>query len=145
MRLADLHPRWVGAGGDGVYQLTGRPCPACPQDQIDSKCRVCLGRGQEYAKAILRSGVGISFLCPCETCAAQRVGDDDSDFHLRLFVGFSNPIDGGAPIDPRTKAQWYRGGETFETLTLTPSILSTKEHGGCGWHGFVTAGEVTSV
>jgi len=31
---------------------------------------------------------------------------------------------------------------TFETLTLTPSILRTPEKGGCGWHGFVTNGEI---
>lgn len=25
--------------------------------------------------------------------------------------------------------------------TLSPSILHNKKHGGCGWHGFLTAGE----
>ncbi len=40
-------------------------------------------------------------------------------------------------------AHWQRTGETFDTLTLTPSIHSRKEKGGCGWHGFITNGEVT--
>jgi hypothetical protein len=36
--------------------------------------------------------------------------------------------------------RWHRSGETFETLTLTPSI-DTSEHG--HWHGNVTDGEVS--
>jgi len=46
---------------------------------------------------------------------------------------------------------WDRQGESFDTLTLRPSILRLKwkdragrEHG-CGWHGFITNGVVTSV
>lgn len=39
MRLAELEPRWVGAGGDGVT-LNGQPVPE-------------------------RRGVAVSFLCPC--------------------------------------------------------------------------------
>ena len=27
-----------------------------------------------------------------------------------------------------------------ETVTLSPSIFHTKERGGCGWHGYLTAG-----
>jgi len=118
MRLSDLDPRFVGAGGDGVFDKNGAPVP-------------------------YRRGVGLSFLCPCDPCAAQRTGDRDKDFHLRVFVEFSNPLDGGAPhrSDCHT---WLRTGETFDRMTLRPSILSTKEKGGCGWHGFVTNGEVTS-
>jgi hypothetical protein len=37
---------------------------------------------------------------------------------------------------------WTRTGEDFETLTLTPSIHSDPAKGGCGWHGFITNGEV---
>lgn len=28
-----------------------------------------------------------------------------------------------------------------ETISMTPSIVCNKEHGGCGWHGFLTNGE----
>jgi hypothetical protein len=40
MKLIDLNPRWVGAGGEGVFRADGTPAPE-------------------------RRGVGISFDCPC--------------------------------------------------------------------------------
>jgi hypothetical protein len=71
-----------------------------------------------------RVGLGVSFLCP--RCKAQR-----------LFVAFETPLDGGAPLDESRK--WQRTGDTFDTLTLTPSIdASQSGH----WHGWVEAGEV---
>jgi len=121
MKLADLHPRWVGAGGEGVFNADGSPAPK-------------------------RHGVGLSFDCPCAKCSAKRTGDFDNDFYLRVFVGFENPVDGGPPHDPRPGAQWRRTGDTFETLTLTPSIQRHRVgEGGCDWHGFVTNGEVTNA
>ena len=74
-----------------------------------------------------REGVGVELDCPCG-CETP------------LFVPFKNPLDGSGP-GPYGDKGWQRTGETFETLTLTPSILRTKPHG-CGWHGFITNGEV---
>lgn len=74
-----------------------------------------------------RRGVGIGFDCPC--------GCDQ-----RCFVPFVNPLDGGPPT---SVVAWTRTGDTFETLTLQPSIKRSRENGGCGWHGFITNGEVT--
>jgi hypothetical protein len=142
MRLTDLDPRFVGAGGEGVYQQTGRACPVCDGEN-SADCKPCHGTGKEYEPAPARRGVGLSFLCPCATCTPKRKGSVDEDFHLRVFVGFANPIDGGPAHDSRPGAQWQRTGDTFETITLRPSILSTPPHG-CGWHGYVTAGEVTT-
>lgn len=79
--------------------------------------------------APLRTGVGVMFLCPC--------GNHDENH--QLYVPFANPIDGGAPLPGKG---WQRTGDTFETLTLTPSVLRI---GGCGWHGFITNGEVITV
>ncbi len=68
----------------------------------------------------------------------------------RLGVLFGNPIDRdgwmpkiGNPMDvpgffPESK-RWQRTGETFETLTLSPSI-DCSQHG--EWHGSITNGEV---
>lgn len=123
MRLTELKPRWVGAGGEGVFQKNA---------------------AGEYEPAPERHGVGVSFLCPCPTCTAKRTGNDDQDFYLRVFVGFRNPLDGGAAHDPRPGAQWERSGDTFESLTLMPSILCTPPYG-CGWHGWVRNGEVITV
>jgi hypothetical protein len=55
-------------------------------------------------------------------------------------VPFANPIDGGPQLE---RHGWQRTGDTFETLTLTPSILRARARGGCGWHGFITNGAVT--
>lgn len=73
-----------------------------------------------------RVGMAVSFDCPhcCST---------------RLCVFFRNPIDGKPPSDDYQNL-WQRTGETFETLSLTPSI-DASAHG--HWHGFIENGEVT--
>lgn len=76
-----------------------------------------------------REGVGLSFDCPCG-CG------------VRGYVPFKNPLDGGASYNPKG---WDRTGDTFDTITLRPSIHRPKEYGGCGWHGWISSGEVTSV
>ena len=133
VNLIDLDPRWVGAGGEGIFHQSDDPCPECQ----GVGCSTCHQSGKLYVPAPERHGVGISFLCPCPICVEKRTGDPDEDYYLRVFVSFKNPLDGGPPHDPRPKAQWDRTGETFETLTLRPSILRL---GGCAWHGFITNG-----
>jgi hypothetical protein len=79
-----------------------------------------------------REGVGINFDCPC--------GNHTERWDRQCFITFNNPLDGGRPYD--TSPLWNRTGDTFDTLTITPSILRSKDLGGCGWHGFITNGEV---
>lgn len=131
MRLVDLNPRFIGAGGDGVYQ-NGAPCPHCTPrpDGTRTDCTACDGLSYELVPAPERFGVGIMLTCPC--------GNPDEDHEL--YVPFANPLDGGPAMDPRHG--WQRTGDTFDTLTLTPSILRVRPYG-CGWHGFITAGNVT--
>lgn len=77
-----------------------------------------------------RTGMGVVFQCPCKPDCGTHLG-----------VWFANPIDGGeaASAECSPKPRWKRMGETFETLTLTPSIdASSSGH----WHGFITNGEV---
>lgn len=78
-----------------------------------------------------RHGVGVLLDCPC--------GCDN-----RLYVPFAQPLDGGEQVGPQG---WQRTGDTFETLTLTPSILrrDVGEHKSCGWHGYITNGEIRTV
>lgn len=104
MRLSDLSPRFVGAGGEGVYRADGSPAPE-------------------------RAGVGIMLSCPCG-CASD------------LYVPFDKPLDGGPPLDSDSRHVWQRQGETFENLTLSPSILRI---GGCGWHGWIRNGEIINA
>jgi hypothetical protein len=69
--------------------------------------------------------LGVSFRCPQPDC------------EQRLYVPFANPPSGAAPM--LAEHLWHREGETFETLTLTPSVdVSKYGH----WHGFITAGEI---
>lgn len=71
-----------------------------------------------------RHGIGVAFDCPCGCI-------------YRCTVFFNPPLDGGKPIGN----PWSRTGDTFDTLTLTPSIHRV---GGCvnQWHGLITHGEV---
>jgi hypothetical protein len=84
-------------------------------------------------------GMGVYLDCPC-----GKGGP-----HHRLFVSFSNPIGPGPSAAHVIPGGWQRTGDTFETLTLTPSIerLDSREEDGigCRWHGFITNGEVITV
>lgn len=73
-----------------------------------------------------RHGMAVSFLCPhCR--------------QTRLAVWFANPIDGLPPTDD-AETLWQRSGESFENLTLSPSVDASKfGH----WHGFIRNGEVS--
>lgn len=76
-----------------------------------------------------RRGQGIYFLCP--HCRSDYIG-----------VAFQNPIDGGAPAKD-SKYYWKRVGETFENITLEPSIDASKigHWHGRHWHGHIRKGE----
>lgn len=77
------------------------------------------GNSVEY-----REKVGISFDCPC---GCKRP----------CTIIFSNPIDGKGPI--KSSTYWTRTNETFENLSLSPSIKRIIPD--C-WHGYITNGEV---
>lgn len=77
-----------------------------------------------------RRGIGVMFDCPCGAAFSP------------CYVPFANPLDGG----PQHGAQgWRRVGDTFDSLTLTPSILRTGSKCACKWHGYITNGEVITV
>lgn len=76
--------------------------------------------------------MGLSFVCPVHRTH-------------RLAIFFVNPIDGGPPATAQNL--WHRNEETFDALTLGPSIdASGNTNGGqiktpC-WHGFIHYGQV---
>jgi hypothetical protein len=95
----------------------------------------CGGEGVRDARTGLpvpeRSGIGVSFDCPCG-CGR------------RCAVPFANPLDGQpAPEGYSGGRGWNRTGDTFEALTLSPSIQRV-EPDGCRWHGWIRDGEVVS-
>jgi len=75
-----------------------------------------------------RERVGLWFDCPC--------GNGE-----KVALMFRNPPDGGPAMQGNT---WERTGNTFETLTLKPSIQRSDPNG-CRWHGFLTDGAFKSV
>ena len=81
-----------------------------------------------------RVGMAISFQCPhCVLTGAA--------YRTRLCVFFRNPVDGKPHSDDYDdKHLWLRSGETFESLTLSPSIDAS---GSGHWHGFITSGQMT--
>lgn len=76
-----------------------------------------------------RHGVAVSFDCPC--------GCDQ-----RCAIYLDPPLDGKGPYVTDGGNVWQRTGDTFEALTLRPSI---QRVGGCAWHGFIINGEVTKA
>ena len=109
MRLTELDPRWA----------------------VDADI-VLGGVVRHYEN---RHGMAVSFECP--HCVAREAATGDKRV-IRLAVWFANPIDGLAPTDDASHL-WNRTGETFETLTLTPSVdASSDGH----WHGFIRNGAI---
>jgi hypothetical protein len=89
--------------------------------------------------------IGVSFLCPhCKVGPCPTCGKDQGH---RLAVNFWPPIDPkqlmGRVFDPIPDNGGHRrvSGETFDTLTLMPSIgFDNPPH----FHGTITNGEVTN-
>lgn len=85
--------------------------------------------GADGKPAPHREGIGVMFDCPCGT-------PDEV-----IFVHVDPPLDRG-PLLADAKRNWKREGDSFEAMTLSPSI---KKLDGCKWHGFVRNGEVTEA
>lgn len=111
MKLKDLSPKWA----------------------VDADI-VIGGKAQHFPG---RKGMGITFACP--HCVAVHPGVLERGGPVQfLGVWFANPID-GKPATDDAKHLWQRTGNSFETLTLAPSIdASESGH----WHGFITNGEI---
>jgi hypothetical protein len=80
-----------------------------------------------------RRGVALMFDCPIH-----------EDCHVCVYV--DPPLDGGKAIEPFAGGEgrgrsWARtGGESFDGVTLSPSIRVLGGPDGCEWHGFIRAG-----
>lgn len=82
---------------------------------------------------------GIWFNCPL--CTARNGGPVGTHGVICFFPDRGVPDDIGLNNDGKP-VRWTASGSTFADLTLRPSTLI---QGGCGWHGFVTTGEVTNA
>lgn len=116
---------------------------------LELEPRWCLGRQWDdangtqhfvlYDKATERRGMGMTFLCPVHK-------------NHRLAVFFANPID-GLPPDVTAKYRWHRDGQTFDDITLGPSIDASGNQADVNpqavgmiqtpcWHGFIRNGQI---
>jgi hypothetical protein len=111
MKLADLSPNWC----------------------VDAD--IVIGGVNQHFEG--RTGMGMTFACP--HCAALNPGVVERGGPVQfLGVWFANPADGKPPTDGATHL-WERSGDSFETLTLSPSVdASESGH----WHGFIRNGEI---
>lgn len=82
----------------------------------------------------LAEASGVLFCCPL--CFTKNGGNVGTHYVLAWFRDRGVP-DAATPGPGR----WAVTGSGLADLTLAPSIHLTGP--GCGWHGFVTAGEVT--
>lgn len=83
-------------------------------------------RDAESKEPPRRERVGVGFDCPCGC-------------RERVDILFATPPDGGAPVSQHA---WQNSGDSFENLTLAPSILCGTP---CRWHGFVRNGEIVQA
>jgi hypothetical protein len=77
------------------------------------------------------ANAGVEFRCPCRPDCSERIP-----------VTFTVALD-GSPVVIHGQ-QWVRSGETFETLTLSPSV-DCSHWPGRHWHGFVRNGEIVNA
>ena len=113
MRLADLRPRWLSVGSRRtglVFQ-----CPHCQNQWLTvffEPTAWAKSDGEYYAT---------------ETQVGQ----------VRAALG--NGVEGCDFVGVRDDIAWGHTGDTFETLTITPSIdASASGH----WHGFISNGMI---
>lgn len=113
MRLVDLDPRWWthSLEDGGIHGLTFQ-CPHCRTVRL-----------------------GVAFANPIGAGTPKRMRPPTPGIdHENEQVGTCDHADHGSePI-------WQRTGETFDALTLTPSVDAS--HFG-HWHGFINNGAIT--
>lgn len=81
----------------------------------------------------LQEANGVMFVCPA--CYVAK-GNTVIGAHRVLCFDPSVPVEWG-----QGPGRWPMTGTGLHDLTLTPSVLLM---GGCGWHGFITQGEVST-
>lgn len=79
---------------------------------------------------VARRGISLQFACPClaESCPWGTIS-----------VWFANALDGLPTLVGGPRTRWQRTGDTFETLTLSPSIHCVGH-----WHGWLKDGVLVS-
>lgn len=133
MRLSELDPHWIR------YETRVETYDIVDGDEATWRERGCPTKKQigprQYTLRVdtFSEAQGVEFLCPI--CLEK-----DRHTVAVSFEGRSVLPEQGCHNSQGQPTRWNVSGDTFENLTTTPSILI---EGGCNWHGFITAGEVT--
>ncbi|EKD22712.1 MAG: hypothetical protein ACD_84C00001G0004 [uncultured bacterium] len=134
MRLSELKPQFiryeVGIASkhhgrkldDGTIQWGGFP--------VDMKRHV-----DDIADA-----QGVYFLCP--KCFIKNNGPKGTHICEVTFRNKGVLDNQGTHNTNGIPVRWNVTGNDFNDITTTPSVLIQS---GCGWHGFITNGEVTII
>ncbi len=125
MRLADLDPRWWGNEGRTGQGIVFR-CPCCRKVWLCVAFANPIDGGTPF-------DIGTNERRPWRALWHILYGDlRDASVRWRVIEK------GVAVVPPGT--HWTRAGETFDLLSLAPSVDASKSG---HWHGFVTNGEVS--
>ena len=138
--LTDLHPhfvryetrieKWTVAVGDPLTWTNGGPTEERegPREHIT------------YVDS-LSEAQGIWFLCP--KCYVDRGNSSVGTHSVSVAFADRNVLPNQGSQGDAGPSRWtVVSGTDFSDLTLTPSILLRS---GCGWHGYITNGQATSV
>lgn len=135
MKLVDLQPQFFKHAKGIAPDFHGRELPDGTTQwggfEIDTFLNV-----DTFAEAH-----GIKFLCPKEF---EKNGGPKGT-HCVMVAFHGSPVPETLMLDSSGKpVRWTASGSGYRDLTLTPSILEI-DGGRCGWHGYITNGEATTV
>ncbi len=141
MKLTDLEPEFMRyetrvetseeiVGDYSTWEERGRPCQTVtgPREFIIPQTSLKDAQGMFMACPLCYSKKGNTLV------GVHHVEVTFKDCGVKDHQGCHNAQ--GKPV------RWEVSGNSFDNLTLTPSILL---QGGCGWHGFVTQGLVSII
>lgn len=146
MRLTDLEPRLIRY--DAVEEMADMvPVEYRGLDNYDA----WVAAGRPFVKELttriyhvdasdLDTAQGVIFLCPL--CFQKNGGAEGTHSVMVPFDGRGVPAGAGS-MGTNGPSRWTASGRSLETLSTVPSILLLPP--GCGWHGYITDGDVTFV
>lgn len=92
--------------------------------------------------------VGVNFDCPGDCCAGKPSARDLFDARERAGetkIIISVPFKTGTDGLPYRDDGWDRSGDTFDSLTLAPSVQAYGFKRELHWHGFIRSGEAVNA
>jgi uncharacterized protein DUF6527 len=138
MKLLDLEPEFIR------YETKQEPVNFCVGDPLTWRERGCPTESKispvryRHPVETLAEAQGIFFLCP--VCFTKNKGPVGTHLCEVTFSGREVKDEDGVHGVDGKPTRWNVTGTGFIDLSTTPSILLI---GGCGWHGYITNGEVT--